>query len=127
VNGALVSDRTGHTTAYALFNLEDRGVLFVGEGEEVYEGMVVGENNRQNDLNINVIRGKKLTNIRAAGSDENIILTPPRRPTLESSLAWIAEDEVIEVTPKFLRVRKRMLDQNKRSIVRTAREDEKDE
>jgi len=126
VNGALVADRSGFTTGYALFNLQSRGVLFVGEGEDVYEGMVVGENNRNNDLNINVVRGKKLTNIRAAGSDENIILTPPKRPTLENSLAWIAEDEVLEVTPQFLRLRKRVLDQNKRSIIRGER-DEKEE
>ena len=126
VNGALVADRSGFTTGYALFNLQSRGVLFVGEGEDVYEGMVVGENNRNNDLNINVVRGKKLTNIRAAGSDENIILTPPKRPTLETSLAWIAEDEVLEVTPQFLRLRKRVLDQNKRSIIRGER-DEKEE
>ncbi len=127
VNGALVADRNGFTTAYALFNLESRGVLFVGEGEDVYEGMVVGENNRLNDLNINVTRGKKLTNIRAAGSDENIILTPPRRPTLETSLAWIAEDEVLEVTPNHLRLRKRILDQNKRSIIRVPKDGEDDE
>lgn len=124
VNGALVADRTGPTTAYSLFNLESRGIMFVGEGEEVYEGMVVGENNRANDLNINVIRGKKLTNIRAAGSDENIILTPPRRPTLESALAWIADDEVLEVTPNHLRLRKRILDQNKRTIIRAPKEDD---
>ena len=124
VNGALVADRSGPTTGYALFNLESRGIMFVGEGEDVYEGMIVGENNRQNDLNINVTRGKKLTNIRAAGSDENIILTPPRRPTLESALAWIADDEVLEVTPNHLRLRKRVLDQNKRTIIRAPKEDD---
>lgn len=123
VNGALVSDRAGYTTGYSLFNLQSRGVLFVGEGEDVYEGMVVGENNRLNDLNINVVRGKKLTNIRAAGSDENIILTPPRRPTLENSLAWMADDEVLEVTPNHLRLRKRVLDQGKRSIIRGSKDE----
>jgi GTP-binding protein len=124
VNGALVADRSGTTTAYALFALEDRGKLFVKEGVDVYEGMVVGENNRLNDLNVNVTRGKKLTNIRAAGSDENVILTPVQPLTLEWTIAWIADDECLEVTPNFLRLRKRILDQNKRSIIRAPKEKE---
>jgi GTP-binding protein len=124
INGALVSDRNGDTTPYALFNLESRGKLFVRPGMEVYEGMVVGENNRPNDLNINVCREKKLTNIRAAGSDENVILTPVPDLTIERSIAWLADDELLEITPKNLRLRKRILDQNKRSIVRTPKEDE---
>ncbi len=124
VNGALVADRAGRTTPYALFNLESRGKLFVKEGIDVYEGMVVGENNRQNDLNINVCREKKLTNIRAAGSDENVILTPVTPLTLEWCIAWMAEDEVLEVTPNHLRLRKRILDQSKRSIIRGAKEEE---
>ncbi len=124
VNGALVSDRAGKTTPYALFNLEARGKLMVKEGVEVYEGMVVGEHNKANDLNINVCREKKLTNIRAAGSDENVILTPVTPLTLEWSIAWIGEDELIEVTPKYIRIRKRVLDQNKRSIIRAPKEDE---
>jgi len=127
VNGALVADRAGDTTPYALFNLEPRGKLFVKEGTEVYEGMVVGENNRANDLNVNPVRGKKLTNIRAAGSDENIILTPVTPLTIEWSLAWIADDEVLEVTPNFLRLRKRVLDQNKRSIIRGPKDKANDE
>jgi GTP-binding protein len=124
VNGALVSDRGGRTTPYALFNLESRGKLFVKEGIDVYEGMVVGENNRNNDLNVNVCREKKLTNIRAAGSDENVILTPVTPLTLEWAIAWMADDELLEITPKNLRLRKRVLDQNKRTIVRSPKDDE---
>ncbi len=126
VNGALVADRSGRTTPYALFNLEARGKLFVKEGVDVYEGMVVGEHNRNNDINVNVCREKKLTNIRAAGSDENVILTPVPPLTLEWCIAWMGEDELLEVTPKFLRLRKRILDQNKRSIIRSPK-DEDDE
>lgn len=118
VNGAMVADRPGQSTAYALYKLEPRGKLFIGPGTEVYEGMIVGENNRINDINVNVCRGKKLTNIRAAGSDENIILTPVQPPTLEKCIAWITDDEVVEVTPHSLRLRKRILDQGKRSIIR---------
>ncbi len=122
VNGALVADRSGKTTPYAIFNLEARGRFFVKEGIEVYEGMVVGEHNRSNDSNINVCREKKLTNIRAAGSDENVLLTPVTPLTLEWCIAWMAEDELMEVTPKYVRLRKRILDQNKRSIVRGPRD-----
>lgn len=125
VNGAIVADRSGKTTAYALFNLEDRGKLFVPEGVEVYEGMVVGEHNRQNDINVDSTRAKKLTNIRAAGSDENTILSPVPEMVLEWALAWIADDEVVEVTPNHLRIRKRILQENKRSIIRTPRDDDK--
>ena len=90
-NGALVADRKGPTTPYALFHLQPRGVLFVGRGVEVYEGMIVGEHNRPNDLDVNVTREKKLTNIRAAGRDENVILTPPRRsPSIRRSSTSIA-------------------------------------
>jgi GTP-binding protein len=124
VNGAMVADRSGGTTAYALYNLEPRGKLFVAPGVEVYEGMVVGENNRINDLNVNVTRGKKLTNIRAAGSDENIILTPVPDMTLEWAIAWLGDDEVLEVTPGHLRLRKRILDQNKRTIIRSPKDDD---
>lgn len=123
VNGALIADRAGKTTPYAIFNLESRGKMFVNPGVEVYEGMVVGENNRINDLNIFICREKKLTNIRAAGSDENVILTPVQPLTLEWSIAWIADDEVVEVTPNNIRIRKRILDQNKRSIIRTEKDD----
>jgi GTP-binding protein len=124
VNGAMVADRTGTTTPYALFNLEPRGRLFVKEGTAVYEGMVVGVHNKVNDINVNATREKKLTNIRAAGSDENVILTPVQPLTLEWCIAWIADDEVVEVTPQFLRLRKRVLDQNKRSIIRTPKDEE---
>ncbi len=118
VNGALISDRMGTTIPYALFHLEERGKLFVKEGVDVYEGMVVGENNRINDLNINVCREKKLTNIRAAGKDEAVVLTPVLPITIEWGIAWLADDEVLEVTPNFLRLRKRMLDSGKRTVKR---------
>jgi GTP-binding protein len=124
VNGAIVADRTGTTTAYALFAIEDRGRLFVKEGVDVYEGMVCGEHNRVNDINVNITRGKKLTNIRAAGSDENIILTPVQPVTLEKSIAWIADDEVVEVTPNNIRLRKKVMDGNKRSIIRSPKDNE---
>ena len=108
-NGSLISDRSGVTTTYALFHLEPRGKLFIGPGIQVYEGMIVGQHSRVNDLNINVCREKKLTNIRAAGSDENLILTPFVPLTIESSLSWVGEDELLEVTPKAIRLRKRLL------------------
>ena len=113
-SGALVADRIGTTTPYAIFGMQPRGVLFVNSGTDVYEGMVVGEHNRDNDLDVNIVREKKLTNIRAAGRDENIILTPPRMPSLEQALAWIDTDELVEVTPHNLRLRKRVLPANKR-------------
>jgi GTP-binding protein len=112
--GVLVSIGSGKTSGYACFNLQDRGVLFVSPGDEVYEGMIVGENNRDNDLIVNVTKGKQLTNVRAAGSDENIILTPPRRFTLEQAIDYIQEDELIEVTPDSIRMRKRYLTENER-------------
>ncbi len=121
-NGALVADRAGQTIPYALYHIESRGKLLVPPGVDVYEGMIVGENNKTNDLNVNICREKKLTNIRAAGSDENIILTPVQPLTLEWCIAWIADDEVLEVTPKHLRLRKKVLDQNKRSIIRVPKE-----
>lgn len=114
INGVLISMCPGKTSGYACFNLQDRGTLFVGPGEEVYEGMVVGENSRDNDLVVNVTKGKQLTNVRAAGSDENIILTPPRKFTLEQAIDYIQDDELIEVTPDFIRMRKRYLTENER-------------
>lgn len=108
-NGAIVSDRKGKTTPYALFNLQPRGELFVGPGTEVYEGMIIGEHNRPNDLDVNAIREKKLTNIRAAGKDENVILTPPKALTIESALEWIDQDELVEITPDAIRLRKKVL------------------
>jgi GTP-binding protein len=113
-NGAMVADRAGTTTPYALFHLQPRGVLFVGPGTEVYEGMIVGEHNRENDLDINVIREKKLTNIRAAGRDENIILSPPRQLSIDTALEFIDRDELVEVTPDAVRLRKKVLDCNRR-------------
>lgn len=112
--GVLVSICMGKTTGYACFNLQDRGVLFVGPGDEVYEGMIVGENSRENDLIVNVVKGKQLTNVRASGSDENIILTPARRFTLEQAIDYIQDDELIEVTPTAIRMRKRYLTENER-------------
>ncbi|HEY8431810.1 MAG TPA: translational GTPase TypA [Sandaracinaceae bacterium] len=109
-NGAIVADRKGVATPYALFHLQPRGVLFIEPGTEVYEGMIVGEHNRENDLDVNVTREKKLTNIRAANRDENVILTPPRLVTLEGGLEWIDKDELLEVTPGGLRLRKKVLE-----------------
>ncbi len=113
-NGGIVADRKGQTTPYALFNLQPRGVLFIGSGEKVYEGMIVGEHNRPNDLDVNAIREKKLTNIRAAGKDENTVLSPPRVLTIESALEWIDQDELVEITPDAIRVRKKVLACNRR-------------
>ncbi|HEU4982714.1 MAG TPA: translational GTPase TypA [Acidobacteriaceae bacterium] len=112
--GALVADRPGSTTAYALEGLEDRGVLFVPPGVEVYEGMIIGEHSRDNDLDVNVVREKKLTNMRASTADEAVRLAPPRAMNLEQSIEFIAEDELVEVTPKSLRLRKKILQANKR-------------
>ena len=108
-NGALVADRTGRATAYAIDNLQARGVMFVSPGLEVYEGMIVGENARDNDLDINITKEKKLTNMRASTADDATKLTPPRSMNLEQCLEWIREDELLEVTPKSLRLRKRTL------------------
>jgi GTP-binding protein len=108
-SGAIISDRTGTTVPYALFSIQDRGTLFVGPGVQVYEGMIIGQHAHPTDLNVNACREKKLTNIRAAGRDENVILTPPIEMTLEMSLEWIAEDELVEATPKSVRLRKRLL------------------
>ena len=113
-NGALVSDRLGKTTIYALHHLQPRGTLFIRENTAVYEGMVIGENSRENDLDVNVIKEKKLTNIRASGTDESLQLIPPRMITLESALEFIKEDELMEVTPGSVRIRKKVLQANKR-------------
>ena len=112
--GALISDRNGTTTTYALNGLQDRGVLFVGDGTEVYEGMVVGEHSRDNDLDVNAVREKKLTNMRASGSDDALRLVPYKQQTLEQSIEFIADDELVEVTPKSLRLRKKVLQANRR-------------
>ncbi len=118
VNGALIADRSGKTTEYALFGLEERGRLFVASGEEVYEGMVIGEHNRDSNLDVNAVREKKLTNMRAAGSDDSTKLSPITKPSLETSLDWIEDDDWIEITPKNIRVRKRILAANQRSVSR---------
>ncbi len=112
--GALIADRHGNTTAYALEGLEDRGVLFVPPGVEVYEGMVIGEHSRDNDLDVNVVREKKLTNMRASTADEAVRLAPPRAMNLEQAIEFIADDELVEVTPKSLRLRKKVLQANRR-------------
>jgi len=114
LTGALVADRAGTTTAYALWNLQERGELFVGPGVDVYEGMVIGENSRDNDLDVNCVREKKLTNMRASTADEAIRLVPFRTLNLEQAIEFIAEDELVEVTPKLLRLRKKTLQANKR-------------
>jgi GTP-binding protein len=113
-SGSLVSDRAGKAVAYGLFHLQPRGRLFVRPNDVVYEGMIVGEHNRSNDLNINPCREKKLTNLRAAGKDENVILTPVQPPTLEQALQFIRDDERVEVTPKSIRMHKVELQANKR-------------
>ncbi|HUG01639.1 MAG TPA: translational GTPase TypA [Longimicrobiales bacterium] len=112
--GAMVSMTDGTSIAYALFNLQERGTLFVAPGVPTYEGMIVGETARAGDMDVNVAKGKKLTNMRAAGSDENILLEPPRQVTLESALEWIAEGELVEVTPDAVRLRKRHLKAHER-------------
>jgi GTP-binding protein len=113
-HGALIANELGEATAFALWNLEDRGVLFIDPGDAVYEGMIIGENARSDDMEVNPMKAKKLTNVRASGKDESIRLTPPRRMTLEQAIAWIEDDELVEVTPKAVRVRKRYLDPNER-------------
>ena len=108
-NGVLVSMAKGRSLAYALFNLQERGRLFIGPGVDVYEGMVIGIHSRQNDLNVNPLKAKKLTNVRAAGTDENILLTKPIETTLEYAIEFINDDELVEVTPQAIRIRKKSL------------------
>lgn len=118
INGALIADRTGVVTEYALMGLEDRGAMFVKPGVDVYEGMVIGENSKDNDMNVNACREKKLTNVRASGAEILVGLKGVREMSLEKCLEWIDEDEWIEVTPKEIRLRKKVLAQNQRSIIR---------
>ncbi len=113
-NGALISTDTGTAVAYAIFNLQDRGVMFIGHQTPVYEGMIVGEHNRENDLEINVLKGKKLSNVRASGTDDAVNLTPPRKMSLEDMMSYINEDELMEVTPENMRLRKMHLCANER-------------
>jgi GTP-binding protein len=113
-NGVLISTELGDAVAYAMWNLEDRGPMMIEPGWKVYRGMIVGEHTRENDLEVNVLKGKKLTNIRTHSKDEAIRLTPPIRMTLEKALAYIQDDELVEVTPKSVRLRKKLLDPNER-------------
>ena len=113
-NGVLISNGTGEAVAYALWNLEERGPMFIPSGVKVYEGMIIGEHSRGNDLEVNPLKAKQLTNIRAAGKDEAVRLTPPRKMSLEQAIAYIQDDELVEVTPKSIRLRKVHLDPNER-------------
>jgi len=112
--GVLIANSPGEAVAYALWNLEDRGPMMIEPGDKVYQGMIVGEHTRGTDLEVNVLKAKKLSNVRAAGKDDNVLLTPPIRMTLEKALAWIEDDELVEVTPQSIRLRKRLLDPNDR-------------
>jgi GTP-binding protein len=123
-NGVLISTDQGEAIAYALWNLEDRGPMMIEPGWKVYRGMIVGEHTRGNDLEVNVLKGKKLTNIRTHSKDEAVRLTPPIRMTLERALAYIADDEYVEVTPKAIRLRKKLLDPNERKRDERRRETE---
>ena len=114
LTGALVADRPGMTTSYALYNLQERGELFIRPGTEVYEGMIIGENARKVDLNVNAIKEKKQTNMRASTADEAIRLVPFRELSLEQALEFINDDELVEITPKYIRLRKRILAANQR-------------
>ncbi|HLP68477.1 MAG TPA: translational GTPase TypA [Rhizobium sp.] len=120
-NGVLLSNGAGEAVAYAMFNLEDRGPMMIEPGEKVYAGMIIGIHTRDNDLEVNVLKGKQLTNIRAAGKDEAVKLTPPIRMTLDRALSWIQDDELMEVTPKSIRLRKMYLDANDRKRFDKAR------
>jgi GTP-binding protein len=121
-NGVLIATEAGEAVAYALWNLEDRGPMMIDPGTRVYAGMIVGEHTRDNDLEVNVLKGKKLTNIRTTSKDEAVRLTPPLRMTLERALAYIQDDELVEVTPKAIRLRKRHLDPNERKRAERAKE-----
>ncbi|NML75782.1 translational GTPase TypA [Rhizobium sp. S-51] len=121
INGVLLSNGSGEAVAYAMFNLEDRGPMIIEPGEKVYQGMIIGIHSRDNDLEVNVLKGKQLTNIRAAGKDEAVKLTPPIRMTLDRALSWIQDDELMEVTPKSIRLRKMYLDPNDRKRMEKAK------
>ncbi len=120
--GALLSNSDGDAVAYAIFNLQDRGPMFIEHGTKVYAGMIIGEHTRGNDLELNVIKGKKLTNVRASGKDEAVVLTPPIKMSLEKALAYVGEDELVEITPKSIRLRKIYLDANERKRHSRAKE-----
>jgi len=123
-NGVLISTDQGEAVAYALWNLEDRGPMMIDHGARVYRGMIVGEHTRGNDLEVNVLKGKKLTNIRTTSKDEAVRLTPPMRMVLEKALAYIEDDELVEVTPESIRLRKRHLDPNERKKAERQRAEE---
>jgi GTP-binding protein len=123
LNGSLIADRTGKTTAYALYHLQPRGRMFVGVSVDVYEGMIVGENSRENDMNIDPTREKKLTNVRSAGADEKLILVPPIAMTLEKAIEYMDDNELVEITPSNIRLRKKILAGNLRTIIRGERDD----
>ena len=108
-NGVLIATEQGNAIAYALFNIQERGKLFINPQVKVYQGMIIGENSRENDLEVNVLKGKKLTNIRASGSDEAVKLTPPIKMSLEDMMSFIKDDELLEITPQSLRLRKKFL------------------
>jgi GTP-binding protein len=123
-NGVLISNSDGASVAYALWYLEERGSMFINPGEAVYEGMVIGEHTRSNDLEVNPLRSKQLTNIRTTSKDEAIRLTPPRQMSLEQALAYIQDDELVEVTPKSVRLRKALLSPHDRKKAERAAEAE---
>jgi GTP-binding protein len=120
--GAIVSDRAGKSTIYALFHLQPRGTLFIRENTAVYEGMIVGENSRDSDIDVNVTKEKKLTNVRASGADDALQLIPPRLMSLEQAIEFIKDDELVEVTPQSIRLRKKILEAGKRPKSREPKE-----
>jgi GTP-binding protein len=122
--GVLISNSAGEAAAFAIFNLQYRGPFMIGAQTRVYEGMIVGEHTRDNDLEVNVVKGKKLTNVRASGKDENVLLTTPMKLTLEKAMSYITDEELVEVTPKSIRLRKRWLDPNERKKMERARDRE---
>ena len=124
--GVLISNGTGEAVAYAIFNLQDRGPFMINPQDRVYEGMIVGEHSRDNDLEVNVLKGKKLTNVRASGKDDAVLLTPPMKLTLEKAMSYITDEELVEVTPKSIRLRKRWLDPNERKRQERKREAERE-
>jgi GTP-binding protein len=115
-SGSIVADRAGAATAYALFNLEPRGRIFISPGDKVYEGMIIGEHNRENDINVNPTKEKKLTNLRASGKDEHVVLTEKSPVTLEEAIHFIKQDELVEVTPESIRLRKLFLSAHLRHV-----------
>jgi GTP-binding protein len=125
-NGVLISNDMGEAVAYAIFNLQDRGPFMIGPQTRVYAGMIVGEHTRENDLEVNVLKGKKLTNVRASGKDDAVNLIPPMKMTLERAMSYIQDDELVEVTPQSIRLRKRWLDPNERKRQERKRESEQE-